>query len=352
MNRFELRYQDYSLSPEQESLRTSIRTFLARHCPSDVVRAAEPSGYDADLWRLCVEMGLASMPIPATHGGDDASLVDLVLVAEELGRALAPVPFISHAVTGRMLASAGADPDLVKAAIAGTPMTTALRPVLGDGAVLVQDAAIAGHLVSLTDAGLTTYAEPAAVPAPSQGASALGWWSTGSGQPSLLTTGTDAARLHEDATMEWRLLTAAALVGLTESALSLAVEFATTRHTLGVPIGSLQGVSFPLADIAIGVAGARNLVWRAAWLREHEPETDPHLALAAFAYAGQVATHAVEVAQHTHGGLGFTIEADISLYFLRAKAWQLPIGDVAGDIRRIGEALLTGTKHDESGEGS
>ena len=108
---------------------------------------------------------------------------------------------------------------------------------------------------------------------------------------------------------------------------------------MGVPIGSLQGVSFPLADVAIGVSGARNMIRRAGWMLEHEPTEARHLVPAAFAYAARVATHGTTTAAHMQGGLGFTIEADASLYFLRAKGWSLLGGDPAEDLIAVADAL-------------
>ena len=101
------------------------------------------------------------------------------------------------------------------------------------------------------------------------------------------------------------------------------MEFAKSRRTLGVPIGSLQGVAFPLADVMTELSGARNLVRKAAWYAEHEPEVRPELALAAFVHAAAAATESTWVSAHVQGGLGFTFEADISLYFLRAKGWSV-----------------------------
>ncbi|MFE2433081.1 acyl-CoA dehydrogenase family protein, partial [Streptomyces sp. NPDC059373] len=112
------------------------------------------------------------------------------------------------------------------------------------------------------------------------------------------------------------------------------------RQTMGVVIATLQGVSFPLADVAIGIAGGRNLWRRAAWFLDREPESEVGLQAAALAYAAKVATHGATTAQHAQGGLGFTVEADASLYFLRAKGWALGGGDPREDVRTVGELRL------------
>ena len=91
----------------------------------------------------------------------------------------------------------------------------------------------------------------------------------------VLASGADALAEYQRALDEWRLLTAAALVGLVEETMTIAAEFAKTRYTLGVPIGTLQGISHPLANIAITVQGGRNLARRAAWFLDNEPDERP-----------------------------------------------------------------------------
>ena len=93
----------------------------------------------------------------------------------------------------------------------------------------------------------------------------------------VLATGAAAEAEYAHAVAEWKVLTAAALIGLTERSMWIGVEFTKTRRTMGVPIGALQGVSFPLADVAIGVTGGRNLVRKAAWFLENDPDARPDL---------------------------------------------------------------------------
>jgi alkylation response protein AidB-like acyl-CoA dehydrogenase len=99
-------------------------------------------------------------------------------------------------------------------------------------------------------------------------------------------------------------------------------------------------VAFPLADVEIGVSGARNLVRKAAWLADHEPGGHPGLIEAAFAYAAQEATAGTITAAHVQGGLGFTVEADASLFFLRAKGWSVLGGDPGLAVAAVGDALF------------
>jgi alkylation response protein AidB-like acyl-CoA dehydrogenase len=337
---FELRYADYSLTDDERAVRDAIRDFLKCECQPARVRAAEPLGYDAKLWRQLAEMGVASMGLPESAGGDGAGLVNLVIVADEAGAALAPVPLAEHVAAARALAAADSPTaqQLVSAA-ATRPLTLAPQP--GLGTQLVPGGAVARDVIVLEGEELMlVHAEEPPPLILNQGSTPLARWDLSAGSRTVLGVGPEAAARYETARAEWKLLTAAALTGLTERALSLAVEFTKTRETMGVPVGSLQGVSFPLADVQIGVSGARNLVRKAAWYADNEPGTRPELISAAFAYAAQVATHGATTAAHMQGGLGFTVEADASLYFLRAKGWSVLCGDPAQDVIAVGDALL------------
>jgi alkylation response protein AidB-like acyl-CoA dehydrogenase len=343
LDRYELRRQDVSLDADQQAVREGFGEFFAKKVPSSVVRDAEPLGFDAELWSRVVEMGVASMGLPEAAGGDGATLVDLALVAEEFGRVVAPVPLVAHVVATRLLARAGARADVLAEAAAGQRIVTlALQPVVGDARQLVPEAAIARDVLAWSADGLAlhTTGQPGAQ-VPNQGSTPLAWWDPRSaGEKLLLASGPEAEQLFRSAVREWKLLTAAALVGIADAALWLGVEFAKSRRTLGVPIGSLQGVAFPLADVMTELSGARNLVRKAAWYAEHEPEVRPELALAAFVHAAAAATESTWVSAHVQGGLGFTSEADISLFFLRAKGWSVLGGDPAHDRQQIAAAHL------------
>ena len=112
---WEFRRQDYSLDRDQQDVRDAFSEFFLKESSSSVVRAAEPLGYDARLWAALVDMGVTTMSLPAAAGGDDATLVELVLIAEELGRTAAPVPYVSHVVSTRLLAAVAAADEIIEA---------------------------------------------------------------------------------------------------------------------------------------------------------------------------------------------------------------------------------------------
>jgi len=334
----ELRLQDFALEDYQEMIAGSFRDFFEKECPSSLVRETEAAGYAPGLWKRLVGMGAVSMGLPAEAGGDGSSLVDLTLVAEEAGSVMAPVPFIAHVVASRLLARTGADGELITAALGGDRVfTLALQPVKGVRQ-LVPEASISGDVIALDGGELVLFSGDPSAHVANQGGSAAGWWEPAGKSRTVLASGAAAAAEYGRAVAEWKLLTAAALIGLTERSMWIGVEFTKTRRTMGVPIGALQGVAFPLADVAIGVTGGRNLIRKAAWMLENDPDARPDLPLIAFAYAREVAGRGVSISAHVQGGLGVAREADATLYFVRGKAWAALAGSATDDYVTIAKA--------------
>ena len=342
MDRYELRRIDYSLSEDQLDLQASYSKFFKAQCPIETVRAAEPTGFDKSLWeRLCVT-GATTMALPSSVGGDGATLVDLTLVAEEVGRALAPVPWIDHVCATRLLARLGAlgaddTPNLVNgaqiAALDPQPDTVGVR--------LISTGSIADHII-VADGDevvrLTFDTRPTRVD--NIGRLPMAWVDpAAAGSRRALAGGADALADYQRALDEWRVLTAAALVGLVEETMTIAAEFAKNRYTLGVPISTLQGISHPLANMAITVQGGRNLARRAAWFLDNEPDERPELAASAFVFMAEEASKAATMAVHIQGGLGVSSEAAATAYLLRARGWPLAAGDPGASARHVAEIV-------------
>ncbi|MBO0852505.1 MAG: acyl-CoA/acyl-ACP dehydrogenase, partial [Nocardia sp.] len=278
MDRYELRRQDYSLSADQSELQSVYAKFFRTRSGLEVVRAAESDGFDKELWERLCATGATSMALPESVGGDGATLVDLVLVAEELGRTIAPVPWIDHVCAARLLGRLGgfsgsATGEGRRIAGLDTRLDAATgRRLIPVGAiaddVLVRDG---GDVLCL---GFGT--RPAKVD--NIGRLPMAWIDPAAAdRRTVIASGPEAIAEYLRALDEWRLLTASALVGLVEETLTVAAEFAKNRFTMGVPISTLQGISHPLANIAIVVQSGRQLVRRAAWFLEHEPEIRPEL---------------------------------------------------------------------------
>ncbi|WP_055404612.1 MULTISPECIES: acyl-CoA dehydrogenase family protein [unclassified Mycobacterium] len=339
MDRFELRRLDYSLSPDHVALQDAYKQFFKTHCSIETVRAAEPSGFDKNLWERLCGMGATTMALPESCGGDGATLVDLTLVAEELGRSLAPVPWIDHVCAARLLGRLGAD----VAGVAEGEQLAALDPRIdaGRGPRLIPSGSIADQII-VRDGDevvrLTFATRPAKVD--NIGRLPMAWVDPAAADArETLAAGPDATAAYLLALDEWRLLTAAALVGLVEETMTIAAEFAKTRYTLGVPIATLQAISHPLANMAITVQGGRNLARRAAWFLDNEPGERPELAPSAFVFMAEEAARAATMAVHIQGGLGVSSEAAATAYLVRARGWPLAGGDPGTAAKRIAEIV-------------
>jgi alkylation response protein AidB-like acyl-CoA dehydrogenase len=324
MDRYELRRLDYSLTKDHEAVQEAYKQFFKSHCSIETVRAAEESGFDKSLWERLCAMGATTMALPESVGGDGATLVDLTLVAEEIGRALAPVPWIDHVCAARLLARLDAlNPDAVngKQIVALDPQHESVS-----GVRLIPVGSIPDHII-VRDGDdvvrLTFDTRPVKVD--NIGRLPMAWVDPGAADSrTVVASGPDALAEYQRALDEWRLLTGSALVGLVEETMNIAAEFAKTRYTLGVPISTLQAISHPLANIAITVQGGRNLARRAAWFLDNEPDERRELAPSAFVFMAEEAAKAATMAVHIQGGLGVSAEAAATAYWCGLGAGRWP----------------------------
>lgn len=340
MDRYELRRLDYSLTEDHTDLQNAYRQFFRSSCPIETVRAAEASGFDKSLWERLCAMGATTMALPETAGGDGATLVDLTLVAEEIGRSLAPVPWIDHVTAARLLARLDA---LDSADIVGGASLVGLdtQQDSGTGRRLVPSGSIADRIIVRDGdevVSLTFGTRPAKVD--NIGKLPMAWVDPAAADNrTVIGSGPAALAEYQRALDEWRLLSAAALVGLVEETMTIAAEFAKTRYTLGVPIATLQAISHPLANIVITVEAGRNLARRAAWFLDNEPDERPELASSAFVFMAEEAAKAATMAVHIQGGLGVSAEAAATAYLVRARGWALAGGDPAASATRIAHII-------------
>ncbi|OBI97263.1 acyl-CoA dehydrogenase family protein [Mycobacterium asiaticum] len=339
MDRYELRRVDYSLSEDHKALQDAYRQLLETHCPIETVWAAQETGFDKSLWERLCATGATSMAVAEQAGGDGATLVDLALVAEEIGRVLAPVPWIDHVCAVRLAERLGAvAPEMVEGnRIIGIEI--APEPVSGQR--LIPSAAIADGLIVRDgdEVALLTFAtRPTRVP--NLGQFPMAWVDPDAADSrTVLGSGPEAISAYGRAVDEWRVLTAAALTGLVEQTMTIAAEFAKTRYTLGVPISTLQAISHPLANMAIAVQGGRNLARRAAWFLDNEPDERPELPGCAFVFMAEEAPKAATMAVHIQGGLGVSSEAAATAYLVRARGWALAGGDPGLTAKQVGRLV-------------
>ncbi|ORA11817.1 acyl-CoA dehydrogenase family protein [Mycobacterium asiaticum] len=339
MDRYELRRVDYSLSEDHKALQDAYRQLLETHCPIETVWAAQETGFDKSLWERLCATGATSMAVAEQAGGDGATLVDLALVAEEIGRVLAPVPWIDHVCAVRLAERLGAvAPEMVEGnRIIGIEI--APEPVSGQR--LIPSAAIADGLIVRDgdEVALLTFAtRPTRVP--NLGQFPMAWVDPDAADSrTVLGSGPEAISAYGRAVDEWRVLTAAALTGLVGQTMTIAAEFAKTRYTLGVPISTLQAISHPLANMAIAVQGGRNLARRAAWFLDNEPDERPELPGCAFVFMAEEAPKAATMAVHIQGGLGVSSEAAATAYLVRARGWALAGGDPGLTAKQVGRLV-------------
>lgn len=331
---------DLSLTSEQRQLMDSFAALFTRESTSERIRAAEPSGFDLKLWKALLKTGAVEMAVGEADGGWGASELELALIAEQFGRAVASAPIIEAQVAARTLAESGeTGTELLSAVLAGERLATFAPRAACDGKLsLVPAGAVADHVIALSKGRLlaapiadnrTAVENLASMPLADI---------TFGDDPVVLADGAKARELFSRALDLWLTMTAVALAGAAKRAVEIGVDYAKQRHAFGAPIGSFQAVSHPLADSATAADGARLLGLKAACAFADEPHRVRELAAMAFAFAYETARDATRRSLHIHGGYGFGMEGDIQLYYRRVRGWAMVFGDPATALDRVADA--------------
>jgi alkylation response protein AidB-like acyl-CoA dehydrogenase len=331
---------DLSITSEQRQLVDSFAALFARESTSERVRAAEPLGFDPKLWNALLEMGTVEMAVDDVAGEVGASELELALIAEQFGRAVASAPIIEALVAARLLAKSGeAGAALLNKALTGDQLVTfAPRPGHDRQLGLVPAGAVADHVIALDEGWLlavpigknrTTVVNLASMPLADIAID---------DEAIVLADGAQAGELFANALDLWLTLTAAALAGAGKRAVEIGVDYAKQRHAFGTAIGTFQAVSHPLADSATAADGARLLGLEAACAFTDEPARVRELAAMAFAFAYETARDATRRSLHIHGGYGFGMEGDIQLYYRRVRGWAMVYGESAVALDRVADA--------------
>jgi len=374
---------DFDLGEEQVMLKTSARDFLEKECPKKLVRdmMEDEKGYSPELWRKMAELGWHGLAFPEEYGGVGSSFLDLAVLLEEMGRALVPGPFVPTVVhAGRMILSAGNEeqkqrflPAIANGEIIMTlaflessgstepaDITVTASPsgqdfVINGTKLFVPDAHIADHLVCVTrtkedtgEDGISLFL----VDAKSEGlqVEVLG---TMTGEKLCEVTFNNvtvpAVSLLGELNGGWPtvrnlldealIADCAWMIGGARWVQETAVDYAKERIQFGVPIGSFQAIQHKLANIAVEVEGATSIVYYAAWTVD---EDDPGKTLAASmakTWCSDTYKHAAFDGIQVHGGIGFTWDHDMHLYFKRAKSAQVTFGDADYHRERVAKLL-------------
>ncbi|MDH3500103.1 MAG: acyl-CoA/acyl-ACP dehydrogenase [Acidimicrobiia bacterium] len=376
---------DFAFNEEQDLLRETARRFLAERAPSERVRQAmdTDAGYDEDLWAEIGAQGWQAMAIPETYGGAGYSFLDQVVLMEEMGRALLPVPYLASVIlAANVLLLAGSDEQkesyLPGIASGEQIWTVALTEASGRwdatgietrGAVegdtitisgtkrFVLDGHIADHLIvavrtgpaSDPSAGISLVIVPAGLEgierrkldAMDQTRTLADVVFNGARVPSANVIGTQGGAWPAIAHVLdlAGVALAAEQVGGAQKCLEMAVEYAKVRTQFGRPIGSFQAIKHKCADMLVQVESAKSAAYYAGWATSEQNEEFPLVAPLAKSYCSEAYFFCAAENIQIHGGIGFTWEHDAHLYFKRAKSSELLFGDPAYHRSRLGDRL-------------
>ena len=374
---------DLTFSPEQEMLRETVRGVVAATSPLSVVRELEddPRGYSPELWKQLAHLDLIGLQLPEEFGGSGMTTLETVVVYEEFGRAIVPSPhFVRSILSGGALARSGSTeqkqawlPGIVSGEAILTPAWlepenssratgVQLRAVPdGDGWTLtgvkrhVAFASSASRLVVLArtgdapdavdlflvdpaDPGVTLTQQMTIASDAQYKVELAGVRVTAADRIGAAGTGwtTWSAVMHEGI-----ILAAAQAVGGAHYAMEITTQYAKDRHQFDKPLGAFQALAHNLADAVTAVDGAEVLVHEAAWARAEGRPVDK-LAPMAKLYACNTFRDVTATAQQIFGGIGFTVEFDIQLYFRRAKELQMSWWDTRTLEELIAAQVLDG----------
>lgn len=358
---------NFDFSDDQKQLRDEARRFLSEKCPPKAVRAVidGKATYDRELWKGLADMGFLGVAIPEAFGGSGAGHLELCVIAEEIGRALAPVPFSSTvylAAEALMLAGSEAQKQKWLPAIAagtaigtlalfegtGNPspasikltatngMLNGVKKPVPDGAVADfaivaarngstgRETDISLYLVDLTCDGVETRALANIDPSRGQ---------------AEITFSNVKAELLGPANEGWSILTrvldrAAVLIGFeqvggADRALEMGRDYALDRIAFGRQIGSFQAVKHMLADMYVSATLARSNCYYGAWALSTNAAELAEAAATARISATQAFQHCAKNNIQVHGGMGFTWEFDCHLYYRRANALAIWLGSLS-----------------------
>jgi alkylation response protein AidB-like acyl-CoA dehydrogenase len=346
---------DFELTEEQAALREVSRGMLAANCPPQLVRSLASAGKDTDdkLWQRAAELGWTGLAVPAEHDGAGQGLVELCLVAEEIGRAAAPGPFTDSALIALALARSG-QPGLVRGLAAGHLKASWAHhgSVAGSGdrgGLVLSGRATAVQAARAADWLLVTVAHDegtclvlldrtrASIEARRTIDQTRRWYDVvleGVRVPAADVVAADPAQV------QWLIdaaavLTAADALGAGERLLEMTVGYVKVREQFGRPLGSFQSVKHKVADMLATLKGARAATYYAAMALDAGVAGAAAAASAAKAFTGEgVATLAGEALQ-AHGGIGFTWEHDLHLYLRRAKVDEMLYGAASEHYERL-----------------
>jgi alkylation response protein AidB-like acyl-CoA dehydrogenase len=364
----------FDLTDEQEAIRATARDFLASRFKSERMReiAGSEDGTDEQGWVEMAELGWAGLALPEEWGGQGLGIVDLAVLFEEMGYALAPSPLFSNTVVGLALAQSASDEQkerwlrplaegtargtqaMVDAGSTGTPGAYPMKAEAdGDGVVLdgkkelVTDAAGAAFFLVATSDGRRHI-----VPADADGVNVSPEISIDTTRR-LSTVNFAGVRVPADQTLPGHgaefgavflrgaVALAAESTGVAQRTLDMAVAYAKDRQQFGRPIGAYQAVSHRCAQMLLETENSRSAVYGAAWAADADPDALPLAASMAKAYASDAGWRVPDASIQVHGGIGFTWEHDLHFFLKRGRANASTFGDARWHREQVAKRVLT-----------
>jgi alkylation response protein AidB-like acyl-CoA dehydrogenase len=315
---------DFGLTDDQRDIQRTARDLLAdRATPERVRKHGEAGSVDAELWSELADLGWPGIAIAEEHGGQGLGAVELSILCEELGRSVAPIPFLPTVLAATLIEHAGSDaqrakwlPGLASGELTGAAGEAGVIPgaqgadvvvVLGDGAAAIADTP--GEQVTTVDPTILAARVRAG----------------GEELPGDVQLALDRAVVA----------IASELVGLCDRALAMTLEYVKDRKQFGVPVGSFQAVSHRCAEMLLETEKARSAVAYASWAADADPAVLPEAASMAKAVASDSGRFVTGSAIQMHGGVGFTWEADLHWLFKRAQIDSMLLGDAKHHRARL-----------------
>jgi alkylation response protein AidB-like acyl-CoA dehydrogenase len=367
---------EFDLSKPQKLLQKSARDLFARACPAKTVREvmATDTAFDAALWSEVADQGWLGMHLSESSGGLGLGPVDLAVVGEEMGRACFPGPFLGTVYAATLIAEANADSPYLQSLTTGESKGAVafLEPDAswdpsdvqlparreGNGyqltgrKVFVADAGMADVIVCVAKAGseLALLAVPAKMagvsitPTPGLDQTRklyeVAFEGVTVGPEGVLATGEAASRALVRSTQVATILVCADMLGGMQWILEDAVEYAKTRQQFGKPIGSFQAVQHMCADMLLWTESSRSAIYFAAWAIDAEPESAARVVSTAKVYASDASREVANRGVQVHGGIGFTWEHDLHLYYKRSKASEILFGDAGHHRAKLADLVF------------
>ena len=347
---------DFDLSDEQRLLQETVSQFIENECPMARLRELfdDEVGYDPILWKGLAEMGLAGIHLPGEYGGSELEVLDLAVVAESLGAAAAPVPFLSHSLATQAILSGGSDEQksrMLPSLASGEHLATvAFAEVEGlwlpDQWTLTAPEGKTGAISGTKE--IVEFGEQADYFVVGLAGGKMGVVDrTATGVEIQRVEGADRTRRIARVTFDGTpievleesgeaasarvrdlglVLLAADAFGGASKLVSMSVEYAKTREQFGVTIGHFQALKHQLANMAVEIEPTRALYWYAAHALDHEPEDAVRTAALAKSHLCDRYSQIARDATEAHGGIGYTWEGDTQIWFKRAMFDRVFLG--------------------------